>query len=115
LQAVARVQAAAAKTVGLPLDKIVVHNYLIGGGFGRPAGDDGAVRAVQIAQQVDGPVKLVWTLEEDIQHDMYWPYWFDRMSAGLDEKGKPVSTESNSNAANGAPATTPETVPHSVH
>jgi hypothetical protein len=43
------------------------------------------------SQQVDGPVKLVWTREEDIQHDMYRPYWFDRMSAGLDEKGKPVA------------------------
>jgi hypothetical protein len=52
---------------------------------------DGAARAVQIAQQVDGPVKVVWTREEDIQHDMYRPYWFDRMSAGLDEKGKPVA------------------------
>jgi isoquinoline 1-oxidoreductase subunit beta len=90
-QAIARVQAAAAKTAGLPLDKVVVHNHLIGGGFGRRLEADGAVRAVQIAQHVDGPVKVVWTREEDIQHDMYRPYWFDRMSAGLDEKGKPVA------------------------
>jgi isoquinoline 1-oxidoreductase subunit beta len=90
-QAVARVQAAAAKTAGLPLDKVVVHNHLIGGGFGRRLEVDGVIRAVQIAQQVDGPVKVVWTREEDIQHDMYRPYWFDRMSAGLDEKGKPVA------------------------
>src|SRR5499427_4679352 len=90
-QAVARVQAAAAKTAGLPLDKVVVHNHLIGGGFGRRLEADGAVRAVQIAQQVDSPVKVVWTREEDIQHDMYRPYWFDRMSAGLDEKGMPVA------------------------
>ena len=45
----------------------------------------------QIAQHVDGPVKVVWTREEDIQHDMYRPYWFDRLSAGLDEKGMPVA------------------------
>jgi len=90
-QAVARVQAAAAKTAGLPLDKVVVHNHLIGGGFGRRLEADGVVRAVQIAQQIDGPVKVVWTREEDIQHDMYRPYWFDRMSAGLDEKGMPVA------------------------
>jgi len=90
-QAVARAQAAAAKTAGLPLDKVVVHNHLIGGGFGRRLESDGVVRAVQIAQHVDGPVKLVWTREEDIQHDMYRPYWFDRMSAGLDEKGMPVA------------------------
>jgi isoquinoline 1-oxidoreductase subunit beta len=90
-QAIARVQAAAAKTAGLPLDKVVVHNHLIGGGFGRRLEADGAIRAVQIAKAVDGPVKVVWTREEDIQHDMYRPYWFDRISAGLDDKGMPVA------------------------
>ncbi|TPL36044.1 xanthine dehydrogenase family protein molybdopterin-binding subunit [Mesorhizobium sp. B2-4-6] len=90
-QAVTRVQAAAAKTAGLPPEKVVVHNHLIGGGFGRRLEADGAVRAVQIAQQVDGPVKVVWSREEDIQHDMYRPYWYDRIAAGLDEKGKPVA------------------------
>ncbi len=90
-QAVARVQAAAAKVTGLPLDKVTVHNHLIGGGFGRRLEADGAIRAVQIAQHVDGPVKVVWTREEDIQHDMYRPYWFDRMSAGLDQRGMPVA------------------------
>jgi isoquinoline 1-oxidoreductase subunit beta len=90
-QAVARVQAAAAKTAGLPVDKVVVHNHLIGGGFGRRLEADGAARAVEIAQHVDGPVKVVWTREEDIQHDMYRPYWFDRMSAGLDENGMPAA------------------------
>jgi isoquinoline 1-oxidoreductase subunit beta len=90
-QAIARVQAAAAKTAGLPLDKVAVHNHLIGGGFGRRLEADGVIRAVQIAQQVDGPVKVVWTREEDIQHDMYRPYFFDRLSAGLDEKGMPVA------------------------
>jgi isoquinoline 1-oxidoreductase subunit beta len=90
-QVVARAQAAAAKTAGLPLDKVVVHNHLIGGGFGRRLEIDGVRRAVQIAQHVDGPVKVVWTREEDIQHDMYRPYFFDRLSAGLDGKGMPVA------------------------
>jgi isoquinoline 1-oxidoreductase beta subunit len=90
-QAIARAQATAAKTTGLPLEQVVVHNHLIGGGFGRRLEVDGVTRAVQIAMHVDGPVKVVWTREEDIQHDMYRPYWFDRLSAGLDEKGKPVA------------------------
>jgi isoquinoline 1-oxidoreductase beta subunit len=90
-QAMAWVQAAAAKTAGLPLDKVIVHNHLIGGGFGRRLEADGVTRAVEIAQHVDGPVKVVWTREEDIQHDMYRPYWFDRLSAGLDAKGMPVA------------------------
>jgi isoquinoline 1-oxidoreductase beta subunit len=90
-QVLARAQAAAAQTAGLPLDKVVVHNHLIGGGFGRRLEVDGIIRAVQIAQHVDGPVKVVWTREEDIQHDMYRPYWFDRISAGLDGKGMPIA------------------------
>ena len=90
-QVIARAQAAAAKTAGLPLDKVVVHNHLIGGGFGRRLEIDGVIRAVEIAKQVDGPVKVVWTREEDIQHDMYRPTFFDRMSAGLDAKGMPVA------------------------
>src|SRR5439155_11671048 len=90
-QALGRAQATAAKTTGLPLDKVVVHNHLIGGGFGRRLEIDGVTRTVQIAMQVDGPVKVVWTREEDIQHDMYRPYWFDRLSAGLDAKGMPVA------------------------
>jgi isoquinoline 1-oxidoreductase beta subunit len=81
----------AAKVTGLPLEKVVLHQHLIGGGFGRRLEVDGVERATQIAQQVNGPVKVVWTREEDIQHDMYRPYWFDRLSAGLDESGKPVA------------------------
>jgi isoquinoline 1-oxidoreductase beta subunit len=90
-QAMARVQATAAKATGLPPEKVIVHNHLIGGGFGRRLEVDGAVRAVEIAKQVEGPVKVVWTREEDIQHDMYRPLWFDRISAGLDDKGRPVA------------------------
>jgi isoquinoline 1-oxidoreductase beta subunit len=51
------------------------------------------IRAVEIAKHVEGPVKVVWTREEDIQHDMYRPYFFDRISAGLDEKGMPVASD----------------------
>jgi isoquinoline 1-oxidoreductase beta subunit len=90
-QVLARAQVAAAQTAGLPLDKVVVHNHLIGGGFGRRLEIDGVIRAVEIAKQVDGPVKVVWTREEDIQHDMYRPYFFDRLSAGLDGNGMPVA------------------------
>ena len=90
-QVIARAQAAAAKAAGVPLDKVVVHNHLIGGGFGRRLEVDGVIRAVEIARQVDGPVKVVWTREEDIQHDMYRPYFLDRLSAGLDANGIPVA------------------------
>ena len=46
---------------------------------------------MKIAMHVDGPVKVIWTREEDIQHDMYRPYFFDRISAGLSADGRPVA------------------------
>lgn len=90
-QVAARAQAAAAKVTGLPLEKVVLHQHLIGGGFGRRLEVDGVTRATEIAMKVAGPVKVVWTREEDIRQDMYRPYWLDRLSAGLDGKGRPVA------------------------
>src|SRR5262245_53226044 len=84
-------QTAAAKVTGLPPERVRVHNHLLGGGFGRRLEVDFIVRAVEIAKQVPSPVKVVWTREEDIQHDMYRPYYYDRIAAGLDEHGKPIA------------------------
>ena len=90
-QAIARAQAAPQRLPACHWITSWSRNHLIGGGFGRRLEVDGVIRAVQIAQHVNGPVKIVWTREEDIQHDMYRPCWFDRMSAGLDGKGMPVA------------------------
>jgi isoquinoline 1-oxidoreductase subunit beta len=86
-------QTAAAKETGLPKAKVAVHNHLLGGGFGRRLEVDFIVRAVQIAKQVagGGPVQVLWSREEDIQHDMYRPYYYDRIAAGLDDRGRPVA------------------------
>src|SRR5207253_2324794 len=84
-------QNAAAKVTGLPKAKVHVHNHLLGGGFGRRLEVDFITRAVQVAQQVNGPVQVVWSREEDIQHDMYRPYYYDRIAAGLDAQGKPIA------------------------
>jgi len=83
-------QAAVMKETGLSSERVRVHNHLLGGGFGRRLEYDGTIRAVRIARQVDGPVQVIWTREEDIQHDMYRPYYYDRMSAGLDADGTPT-------------------------
>jgi len=80
-QVLPRVQAIAAKVTGLTLDKVTVHNHLIGGGFGRRLEVDMVDSAVQIAKQVDGPVKVVWSREEDMQHDVYRPVYRDTLSA----------------------------------
>jgi CO/xanthine dehydrogenase Mo-binding subunit len=52
---------------------------------------DFVTQVVRIAKQVDGPVKVVWTREEDIRHDIYRPYYYDRMTAGLDAQGLPIA------------------------
>jgi isoquinoline 1-oxidoreductase beta subunit len=83
-QVMSRAQKTAAEVTGLPLEKVTVHNHLIGGGFGRRLEHDPVTKAVRIAQHVDGPVKVVWTREEDMQHDVYRPAWHDRLSARLD-------------------------------
>ncbi len=83
IQVMSRAQKAGADVTGLPLDKVIVHQHLIGGGFGRRLEHDMVTDAVRIAQKVDGPVKVIWSREEDIQHDVYRPSWYDRFSAHL--------------------------------
>jgi isoquinoline 1-oxidoreductase beta subunit len=82
-QIMTRVQSEAAKVAGLPVEKVIVNNHLLGGGFGRRLEPDMVVAAVRIAQHVDGPVKVVWTREEDIRHDVYRPVYRDTISATL--------------------------------
>jgi isoquinoline 1-oxidoreductase beta subunit len=82
-QVMTRVQSEAAKAAGLPVEKVIVNNHLLGGGFGRKLEADMVVKAVRIAKQVDGPVKVVWTREEDIQHDVYRPVYRDTIAATL--------------------------------
>jgi isoquinoline 1-oxidoreductase beta subunit len=62
---------------------VIVNNHLLGGGFGRKLEPDMVIAAVRIAKQVEGPVKVVWTREEDIQHDIYRPVYRDTIVATL--------------------------------
>ena len=83
-QVISRVQGTVAKLTGLPVERVTVHNHLIGGGFGRRLEPDMALSAVRVAQHLDGePVKVVWTREEDIQHDIYRPVYRDTIAATL--------------------------------
>ena len=84
-QVMTRVQSEAAKAAGLPVEKVTVHQHLLGGGFGRRLEPDMVVAAVRIAKQVDGPVKVVWSREEDIQHDIYRPVYRDTIAATLSD------------------------------
>jgi len=89
-QVMTRVQSTAAQVAGLPVDKVIVHNHLLGGGFGRRLEADMVAAAVRIGKEVDGPVKVMWTREEDIRHDIYRPVYRDTISASL-QNGKIVA------------------------
>ena len=67
-----------------------VYNHYIGGGFGRRLEPDMVASAVRIAKEVSTPIKVVWTREEDMQHDVYRPVYRDTISASL-SNGKIVA------------------------
>jgi isoquinoline 1-oxidoreductase subunit beta len=86
--------AAAAEAAGVPPDSVYVHRMQAGGGFGRRLSQDYTRQGVAMAKAMDGtPVKLIWTREEDLQHDAYRPASLVRMKAGLDESGYPVALQ----------------------
>ncbi|WP_194790500.1 xanthine dehydrogenase family protein molybdopterin-binding subunit [Pseudomonas sp. UFMG81] len=91
IQVPARAKAVAAKITGLPEESVQVHNHLIGGGFGRRLEVDFVEDAVKLARQVDYPLKVIWSREEDTRHSTLRPFHYNHLSAGLDDKGKPIA------------------------
>jgi isoquinoline 1-oxidoreductase beta subunit len=79
----------AAKITNLSQDKIVLHNTYLGGAFGARLETDSVELAVRIARPLGYPVKMVWTREEDIQHDVPRPPYYDRIAAILGGDGLP--------------------------
>jgi isoquinoline 1-oxidoreductase beta subunit len=82
-QVMSRVRTAVAKAAQLQESQVNVHNHYLGGGFGRRLEPDMAFDAARIAKRVEGPVKVVWTREEDIQHDIFRPAYHSLLSARL--------------------------------
>jgi isoquinoline 1-oxidoreductase beta subunit len=85
--------AVAASAAGVPLENVEVHRTQLGGGFGRRGGAQDFVRqGVLIAKAMQGtPVKMLWSREEDTQHDFYRPASLVRMKAALDDAGNPTA------------------------
>ena len=71
----------------LPPEKVVVHTTLMGGGFGRRYQADFVMEAAQVAKAVGKPVMVLWTREDDMQHDFYRPASYHRMWGALDAQG----------------------------
>jgi len=81
---------AAAGILGLSPDRVSLHTVFLGGGFGRRANphSDFTAEAAYVAKAVRKPVKVVWTREDDTRGGYYRPFWYDRISAALDAKGR---------------------------
>jgi isoquinoline 1-oxidoreductase beta subunit len=81
----------ASRLTNIPIEKVVAHVTYLGGGFGRRAYQDFVHEAVQLSQKVGTPVKVLYTREDDIQHDFYRPAQLQRFRATLDTDGRPLT------------------------
>ncbi|HEX9054168.1 MAG TPA: molybdopterin cofactor-binding domain-containing protein [Gemmatimonadales bacterium] len=77
-----------ATALGMSADDVTVHVTLLGGGFGRKSKPDYVVEAALLAREVGAPVKVVWTREDDIQHDYFHTVAVEHLEGGLDAGGR---------------------------
>jgi isoquinoline 1-oxidoreductase beta subunit len=84
-------QALAAKIAGVPVERVEVVTTLLGGGFGRRGEPDFVTDAVETSKAVNGPVKVIWTREDDIQHGFYRPATYNVFKSALGPDAKPVA------------------------
>jgi isoquinoline 1-oxidoreductase beta subunit len=84
------VQEVAARISGLAAEKVTVHTTFLGGGFGRRVMQDFVIEAVECSKAAGAPVKVVWSREDDIQHDFYRPPTYTKFAASLGADGRPT-------------------------
>ncbi|HEX6841084.1 MAG TPA: molybdopterin cofactor-binding domain-containing protein [Stellaceae bacterium] len=77
-----------AKKLGLQPAAVTVNCTLLGGGFGRKSQCDYVIEAALLSKEMNAPVKVIWTREDDIRHDFFHTVSFERIDAGIDDKGK---------------------------
>jgi len=80
-----------ADMLGIPAANVTVNVPLLGGGFGRKSKWDYVLEAALVSKATGAPIKLVWTREDDIQHDFYHTVSVEHVDAGIDANGKVVA------------------------
>jgi isoquinoline 1-oxidoreductase beta subunit len=86
-------QASAAKIAGVPVDKVKIHTTYLGGGFGRRLYTDFTDDAVAVSKAIKAPVQVIWTREDDVQHDWYKPMAANKVVGILDDRGNLIGME----------------------
>ena len=85
-------RSAAAQLTGLKPEQVKLNTLFLGGGFGRRSSVDYLSEAVEVAKTMPGtPVKLTWSREDDMQHDLYRPASYVKFSGAVDAEGWPVA------------------------
>jgi isoquinoline 1-oxidoreductase beta subunit len=92
-QAQGQTQQDVARMLGLKPEQIKVNTTYVGGGFGRKFERDCIAQAVRVSKSLGKPVKLIWSREQDMQHDFYRPASTARLRAGLDNEGRVTAWE----------------------
>ena len=90
-QAQTGTQSTAAEITGLAPELVKVHTTYLGCGFGRRSEQDFVSEAVQISKAMGAPIQVIWTREDDMQHDFYRPATYNRLEAGLDSQGRLIA------------------------
>ncbi|MHB8217695.1 MAG: xanthine dehydrogenase family protein molybdopterin-binding subunit [Candidatus Sulfotelmatobacter sp.] len=85
------VQAIVSSELGIPVQDVVCHVTLLGGGFGRKSKPDYVAEAAVLSKKLGRPVKVVWSREDDVKFDYYNAVAAMYMQAAVDDRGKPTA------------------------